>query len=923
MAEALVHATQSTVEAGARAVRKRERKSLLRQSRQAPIPPGTYVKVSKPNAHGGRKKNPIGSSHGPYPVALVVAYDDKSRVYKLTWHSWGFADEDEPKSDVKGDVLRYRLHPIAKSTADRIQKESEERRMQRIRKESELSLKPGKATKHVTAKKRGKATMPESAVEIVESAPKSSVSLPEEYELDCVLGKKDSVRPMYLLKWVGYGTSWSRGDVRFEPAKSLSAAFILEGLPLQVLKEEQLTDDVTAKLYAARKLQLPDEAGIPDPVVVSLPITTMSCWLDCALVSLWCLRRQTRKLRFDADGKGSVSNAADDISEAWGLDTPADSVRRILNALSENPPRLPVASKEKQKLWRYFYTRTTGTSMPWPKIGQDGDPVLAMTSLLGEDLGRCADMKMRVLTEECSVGHCVTRAAESAAESMFILLPATEAHAADVLGCLRRFLDADMSVACVHHPDAYRRTKRVLETEPPTLLLVELGADFEEAIGKAIPKVTIAKRRLACGKCFSREYIPMASIHTPSIGHGINGVHFVAQIRLPAPARPGYGVWYTYDPSKGVCKLNANGMHDKKMGGMVLAVFMREDAIAADAASLAVDIPSTLESDEDVDPLSLLAPFPVEKFQLPYRDMSCWMDVCIVSVFTSLGFHGWREYHVADDRSVRRNEREFLLKMEEVWRCALLGRKDQVLSLRTAFWKWMESDPSFHAIFIAHDLPKYGMVGAPTNMLKCILNGCGALDLECWVYTEACACSKRTRSHASTHHIYIPRLNDLGTLEGEVVDLSAVVESLFSREECDLISQREKCKHVRRIRFEPTPFAVGTPPRGFIVQNDDFDYNKKRAKPLIYDVGDDSELYLFGDMRYEATAVISRYPGAFETDPGHFVCHVRVEKPLELPEWWHFDDQGNGGRLRQVLYRHKFEKNIYVVALVYTRVGDV
>jgi hypothetical protein len=364
-------------------------------------------------------------------------------------------------------------------------------------------------------------------------------------------------------------------------------------------------------------------------------------------------------------------------------------------------------------------------------------------------------------------------------------------------------------------------------------------------------------------------------------------------------------------------------MHDKKMGGMVLAVFMREDAIAADAASLAVDIPSTLESDEDVDPLSLLAPFPVEKFQLPYRDMSCWMDVCIVSVFTSLGFHGWREYHVADDRSVRRNEREFLLKMEEVWRCALLGRKDQVLSLRTAFWKWMESDPSFHAIFIAHDLPKYGMVGAPTNMLKCILNGCGALDLECWVYTEACACSKRTRSHAPTHHIYIPRLNDLGTLEGEVVDLSTVVESLFSREECDLISQREKCKHVRRIRFEPTPFAVGTPPRGFIVQNDDFDYNKKRAKPLIYDVGDDSELYLFGDMRYEATAVISRYPGALETDPGHFVCHVRVEKPLELPEWWHFDDQGNGGRLRQVLYRHKFEKNIYVVALVYTRVGDV
>jgi hypothetical protein len=133
--------------------------------------------------------------------------------------------------------------------------------------------------------------------------------------------------------------------------------------------------------------------------------------------------------------------------------------------------------------------------------------------------------------------------------------------------------------------------------------------------------------------------------------------------------------------------------------------FLREGAIAADAASLALDISSTLESVEEVDPLSLLAPFPVDKFQLPYRDMSGWMDVCIVNVFTSLGLHGWPEYHGADDRSVGRNEREFLMKMQEVWRCALLGSKDQVLSLRAAFWKGMESDPSFHAMFIAHDLP--------------------------------------------------------------------------------------------------------------------------------------------------------------------------------------------------------------------------
>ena len=898
MAEARVNVTQSTVDAGTRAVRKRERKSLQREIRQAPIPPGTYVKVLRANARRGRRKIGARDTGGPLPVALVVAYDDKTKLYKLTWHSWGFSPEDSPQSEVKGDVLRHRLVPVKKVTADRVRNESEERMTKKIQKEAEKRKKPEKGS------------VPESAVDIVESAASSSMSSPAEFVVECVLGKKDSVRPMYLLKWVGYGTSLTRGDVTFEPGKNISPAFILEGLPLKVLKTEDLTDSALATLYAARKLQLPGEAAAPEPIVVSLPMTTMSCWLDCALVSLWCLRRHTRKLRFDADSAPETSDVAAFL-DATDMVTRAAYVRRILDALSRNPPTLTEATKAKQQLWKEFYRYTESSLTPWPKIGQDGDPILAMTSILGEDLGRCADMKMRVLTDACTAADCFSRPVSSVDVRKFILLPASETHAPDVLGCVRAYLELDTSVVCRFHKGTCRNTKRVLETEPPTLLLVECGVDFEETTGKEVPSPSIVKRRLASGKCFSKEYIPMASIHTPTTGQGTWGVHIVAQVRLPAPARPGHGVWYTYDPYTGVCKLNPNGLHDKKMKGMILAVFMREDAIDADADSLPPDMSSEVESVPLIGKGTDIVAFPVETFKLPYRDNSCWMDVCIVSVFACLGLPQWNRYLVADDLSVRRNEREFFLRMEKVWHCALQGQAQKAMDVRAEFWKWMETDPSFHAIFVARGLPSFGMEGRPLSLLHCILDGCGALNLECWMYTEACACSKRTRSRTPEHRIYIPEIHEFN--EDNEVDLTEVVVSLFSASCPDHIFYRGRCKHLRRLRFEPTPYAVGNLPRGFIVENDDALYQERRETPVMYDVSNSTPVELFGTARYEATAAIMYRPG-------HFECQVRVEHPHMAYEWWSYDDTFNEGRL---VKRREFWKTDYVVALVYTRVDDV
>jgi hypothetical protein len=312
----------------------------------------------------------------------------------------------------------------------------------------------------------------------------------------------------------------------------------------------------------------------------------------------------------------------------------------------------------------------------------------------------------------------------------------------------------------------------------------------------------------------------------------------------------------------------------------------------------------------------------VEKFKLPYRDLSCWLDVTIVSVFMSLGYDAWYKYLVAKDTSVRRNEREFLMKMEEVWRCALQGRVEKIARTREAFWKWMESDPSFRALFVAHNLPKFGMIGAPMDLLKCIVDGCGDLDLECWECTGACVCSKSTRSHAPMHYIYIPRLNDLDEVwSSGRVDLTEVVESLFTISIEDLIHYRGKCGHLRRIRFEPTAIAVSNLPRAFIVQNDDLEYNRTRAKPVLYEVSNTVPLTLFGTASYEAAAVITHCPETPGIGPAHFSCQVRVDHPLEFHNWWRFDDRVNEGSLRRNS-EYDFQASSDVVALVYTRVAE-
>jgi hypothetical protein len=448
---------------------------------------------------------------------------------------------------------------------------------------------------------------------------------------------------------------------------------------------------------------------------------------------------------------------------------------------------------------------------------------------------------------------------------------------------------------------------------------VELGHDFPDAAVHdpsddfVVPKLRIPHHRLRSGEAFGTNYVAVASLHAPQHEEGIEGVHFVAQVRLPVAGREGVGVWYTYDPIRGTCVLNAHGFHDDRMEGMQLCAFVREDAIEIEPVQHVEHVDVDLTAPVEETRCDLSDCFPVTVLQIANSSNACWLDTGIIAIFSALRFHGGKDCRLDNDRSVRRNERAFVVKSQEVWDSVVAGDASAAKK-RDAFWNWMASDPSFHPIFESCGMPMPGAVGNPSKFLEVMITGCRCLALETRLWNEGCGVEKcrwgkRTGSRSTENSLLLETLPDPHSGRSARVDLCKVVDSLLKATGKNFYEFKDKRGHIRRRWHEP---IAGTSdlPKCFVAFNLDIERNDLRRLKVDYDISD-SAVIVRDSISYVASAVIMQLPE-------HFACQIRVECPSGVSDWWTFDGLRDAGRLT-ANQNGKFMRSPLVSAIVFSR----